>query len=377
MEKVGIVTWYWGNYGSILQAYALQNTIISLGYKCDIIQHSVNGDIKTQLQYRISHDGISQTIHYYLKKIHAKSDMHKNSEVALRKDILDKFIKKNLILSTQSYNNTDYQKCQEYDIYVCGSDQIWNPNFTFLSSFYWLGFVKNVKKIAYAPSMGNSLLTDSEKRIISNFLQSFTAISVREEKTAKVLNRILHTNDIYTVSDPTMLIDADIWRKKIPERSINRKYLFAYLIRGNKAQRDYIKDISEQHNLTLVTYPYLEENAIENDERQWGDIRCFNDDPFDFLEKIVNSDLVITDSFHCTVFSLLFHKDFYVMKKIDDTTSQFDRLAQLLGMCDENKRIIKIGDEIMPIDDDFANADRAIYDIRIKSRRYLEENLKK
>lgn len=376
MDKVGIITWYWGNYGSILQAYAIQNAIASLGYDCEIIQHHVNGNIKTQLKYRLAHLGLKKTIGYYSNKLRVKLENPKNnSRLKLRDNAFNDFIKNNLILSAESYNNINYYKCQQYDTYVCGSDQIWNPSFTFLSTFYWLGFVQNGKKISYAPSMGSEPLNNLEKKIINEYLNSFSAVSVREEKTAKMLNDILRKGDVVTVADPTMLIEANTWRNKIPKSSINEKYLFAYLIRGNKEQRVYISSTAKQKKLTLVTYPYLEGNTIEKDEKYWGDIQCFEDNPFDFLGRIANADLVITDSFHCSVFSLMFHKDFYVMRKANDITSQFGRLEQLLGMCHEENRIIEIGDVIPSLNDDYVESDNAIENVRRLSKKFLEEAL--
>lgn len=324
-KKVGIVTWYWGNYGSILQAYALQNAIKSIGLECEVIQHHVNGNIRMQIRYRILHQGILNTLKYYLNKSIAKLQVHNKKEITLRCNALNDFIEKNIKLSSQIYNNKNYSDCQNYKYYVCGSDQIWNPNFTFFSSFYWLGFVKNGEKIAYAPSMGKTVLRKSEEKMIAKYLQSFKAISVRESKTSTLLNKILSKDKVITVSDPTMLIKADIWKEKVPSRRIKEKYLFAYLIRGNKEQRDYISTIAKQRKLVLVTYPYLEGNYINKEEKAWGDIRCSSDDPFDFLEKIFNAELIITDSFHCSVFSLLFHKDFYVLKK---------RMIQLISLQD-------------------------------------------
>lgn len=133
-KKVGIVTWYWGNYGSILQAYALQNAIKSIGLECEVIQHHVNGNIRMQIRYRILHQGILNTLKYYLNKSIAKLQVHNKKEITLRCNALNDFIEKNIKLSSQIYNNKNYSDCQNYKYYVCGSDQIWNPNFTFFSS---------------------------------------------------------------------------------------------------------------------------------------------------------------------------------------------------------------------------------------------------
>lgn len=357
MKRVGIVTWYWGNYGSILQAYALQQAVIGLGFNTEVIRHHVTGRIGTQIRYRLMHQGFVPTVRYYSNRVCAKLASDKNrGEIETRNRAFERFLRDNMLFSCEEYGNSDYYSCNGYDYYICGSDQIWNPNTTFFSDFYWLGFVKDGKKIAYAPSMGSSAINASEIRKMKEYLDTYVAISVREKKTEDVLKDTIGI-DVKTVCDPTMLLDADIWMKKLPKRSILDEYLFAYLIRGSKEQREYITHIAKQYGLKLVVYPYLEKNAIKSDEKEWGDIRCFQDAPFDFLEKIANANMVITDSFHCTVFSILFHKDYYVLKKTKDTTNQFARLDQLLGICGQKSRILSVQNSFAHVDTDFKESD--------------------
>lgn len=377
MDKVGIVTWYWGNYGSILQAYALQRAIESLGYKCEIIQHHINGDIKTQLKYRLSHEGFVSTCKYFLNKIVAKSGAKRQRELLLKRNQRFKdFISKNLKLSQTNYSNSDYKNCLDYDIYVCGSDQIWNPSFTFLSPFYWLAFLPDGRRLlSYAPSMGNAKLTGTDVVIVSKYLRKIDFISVREEKSAEMLRKIIPDLDIFTVCDPTLLIQADEWKKIIPPKHISERYLFAYLIRGNREQRELITNVAKKYGLRLVVYPFLEGNKFEKDELDWGDVRCFDDNPFDFLSKIMYADMVITDSFHCSIFSILFHKEFYVLRKTDDTTNQFNRLEYVLDLCGHSQRIIDQIYGFVRSDCCFSESDRAIDSIRKKSWNYLQKAL--
>ena len=375
MKKVGIVTWYWGNYGSILQAYALQQAVVELGFDAEVIQHRVTGRKGIQIKYRLMHQGFIPTVRYYSNRIRAKFASDKDRrEIETRYCAFEQFLRENLVFSVEKYGNSDYQNCQGYDYYICGSDQIWNPNTTFFSPFYWLGFVKAGKKIAYAPSMGSSAVNVAEIRRMKEYLETFAAISVREKKTEDVLKETIGV-DVTTVCDPTMLLDADIWRKKLPTRSVPDDYLFAYLIRGSKEQREYITQVAKRHGLKLVVYPYMEKNAIKSDEKDWGDIRCFQDSPFDFLEKISNANMVITDSFHCTVFSTLFHKDFYVLRKTKDTTNQFARMDQLLGICDQKSRILSVHNSFEHVDTDFQKSDKAISQFSRMSMEFLKNAL--
>ena len=90
MKKVGIVTWYWGNYGSILQAYALQQAIIELGLPCEVINHRVNGNAKEQILYRIKHNGILHTAGYYMRKISARMERSSVEELFCRNKAFEK-----------------------------------------------------------------------------------------------------------------------------------------------------------------------------------------------------------------------------------------------------------------------------------------------
>lgn len=377
MKKIGIITWYWGNYGSILQAYAMQQYLSMQGYDCEVVQHHVNGDLKMQARYRLSHDSplsnLSNIKNKFSGAVWAKVQ---KEERAKRAEIFESFVRDNIRLSKKSYNNQNYAECLDYDVYICGSDQIWNPSFTFLSPFYWLAFLpKGKDAVAYAPSLGTATFNGADRELVKEYLLRFKAISTREENSGKMLEEIDPRIKVQHVSDPTFLPGADFWKEKVKKKETDKKYLFAYVIKGNDRQREYIESVARDNNLELVTYPYLENHKITKDEQTWGDVRCFGDDPFDFLTKIYNAELVITDSFHCSVFSLQFHKDFYALKKCGDKTSQFNRIEQLLDTCGMRTRIIS---EDMPFGratTDFSVSDGAIARLRDESRAYLNRAL--
>lgn len=378
MKRVGIVTWYWGNYGSILQAYALQNVVQESGFDCEIIRHHVTGELKTQVTYRVKHGGLIRTTSYYWQKAVTKTLERLMKMDSGRKKILDEFVEDHLRLSERIYHNNDFSECSAYDAYICGSDQIWNPGHTFLSRFYWLDFAPvEAKRIAYAPSMGKVHLNDEEKMVVEGYLKQYTAIAVREQITADGLNAIVPDENIEVVVDPTLLIPAEKWREKLPERKIEEDYLFAYLLRGDKKQREYISKVAKEKKLKLVVYQNLEESSLMSDEKTWGDIRCNQDTPFDFLEKIYNAKMVITDSFHCTVFSLLFEKDVFLLKKKNDHTNQFTRLEQLLATCEVSNRVISENQTLPEFDIDYETVRDRIAHKRAEGREFLLKALNK
>ncbi len=373
MRKVGIVTWYWGNYGSILQAYALQQTVESLGYDCDVIKHHVTENRRKQIKYRVKHNGVLNTIRYYFSQGISKLAGHKDKERNKRISTLDAFVNKKLKLSEKKYDNSDYKQCNGYDIYISGSDQVWNPDHTFLSEFYWLNFAEPTsKRIAYAPSIGNPRLFDEDKAKIKKYLGAFAAVSVREALGTDILNGILGEDRVITMTDPTMLVPADEWEAVLPEKTVNSPYMFAYILRDTSEQRKYIKEIAKSMGLRLMVYPSLEQST---GAECWGDVNIFDDDPFDFLNRIREADVVITDSFHCSVFSLLFHKCFYVVKKAGRESSQFLRLEHLLSSCGVINRVIDIHSTITKDMYDCDKVDSAIAVEREKGLRFLREAL--
>lgn len=377
MKRIGIITWYWGNYGSILQAYALCEYLSMQGFDCEVVRHHVNGDFRTQVRYRLSHDSLSSNAANIKNKaagmIYGRIQKDERAE---RMRTFERFVEENLRLSERAYTNQDYTECTDYDAYICGSDQIWNPSFTFLSPFYWLAFLPEGKDaIAYAPSLGTAEFGNDDRETVKRYLLRFKAISTREENSGKMLETIDPRIRVSHVSDPTFLPGADFWKSKVKSTKSEKKYLFAYLIKGNDRQREYIEAVARERQLELVTYPYLENHRITKSERTWGDVRCFGDDPFDFLTKIYNAELIITDSFHCSVFSLQFRKDFYALKKCGDTTGQFNRIEQLLKACGMSGRMISEDKPFRRAETDFDASDRAIAALREESRAYLDRAL--
>lgn len=373
MKKIGIVTWYWGNYGSILQAYALQQTVERLDFNCEIIKHHVTEDRKTQIKYRVKHNGVLSTSRYYVSQGISKLAEQKDKKRNKRLATLNRFVSENLKLSAKGYGNTNYGKCNGYDAYICGSDQVWNPEHTFLSEFYWLNFADPMtKRIAYAPSLGNPRLFDEDKTIIKDYLEKFTVISVREAPSAKLLNGILGENKVITVTDPTMLVDVEEWKAVLPENMETAPYMFAYILRDTNEQREFIKKTAKSMGLKLIVYPSLERKS---DADCWGDVNIFDDDPFDFLNRIRGAEVVITDSFHCSVFSLLFHKSFYVMKKSGYESSQFLRLEHLLSSCGVMDRVVDIHSTLSMSMYDCERVDTAIVAERERSLKYLRKAL--
>ena len=345
--KIGIVTWYWGNYGSELQAYALQRALENEGCEAIIIQHDLSDTSLQRAMVKTKYIGIGNTIKLYGRKLLGKlTQKNAEAQTARRSQAFNEFIARDLKLTSTCYCSTDYaSSANEFDDLVCGSDQIWNPVSTAYHDFYWLGFCDNGRKFSYAPSMGAKPLSPSEKIIIESYLKGFRAISVREQKSADILNSLNGvTLHVETVLDPTLLLKVQEWREFAQSSQMEKMgeddYLFAYLLRPTEEQCQHISSYASNKGLKIVTYPLLEQMRVSNELVSWGDEKIFADGPREFLARILNASCVVTDSFHCTLFSILFQKELFVFKKAYSDKTQFERIQNLLSVFELEDRVV-------------------------------------
>lgn len=376
--KLGGLTWWRNNYGSILQAYALQQKLNE--YK------DVNYEIICQFGKKIaSIDNLADKI----RKIGLKHTAHKIfwkfclPGVNSRNRRIQSFIDKNLYVSREQYTNETIRDANAiYDGFICGSDQIWNPALVNVHDIYWLGFAEYGKaKIAYAPSFGVSTVSEQQKIGIRDNLKSFTAISCREESGTNAINDILNSNLCKTVLDPTMLVERRMWDNLcLSSHNVlcNKPYIFAYILRGTKQQRKIIEAYAKIHGLDIVTIPFLETEKIELYDFKFGNVKIWDANPVDFINIIRNATCVFTDSFHSTVFSCLYHVPFFIFPKIG--TAQMSRIEGLQKMLKIDSRIVHDLDEVKSIEKkqiDWDSVDKEILKHRLESEQFLSDAIEK
>lgn len=355
-KRVAIITMFHNsiNYGGVLQAYALQTTIQNLGFDCDVIRYSKNekavtiSAVKRELLEGSStlehitkiYDLFVRTVRYILKNAFKKLvlKIYLDQKISLRKNAFAIFNKEH-VPSTKPYTDETISECvEDYDIFVCGSDQIWNPKgFT---PAYFLDFVPESKlKIAYAPSIALNSLIDPEIACIQPLVNRFDAISVREER-GKELVEMLTDKEVYWVLDPTLLLEYDEWKKIIRPYPIKRPYIFCYMLGKSKENKQFVLNVAEKLGMPVVTIPFVtKDNFIS---LTYGDIWVYDAGPGEFLSLIQNARYVITDSFHGSVFSIIFRKNFFTLKRSNDDTrsSVNSRVYSLLEICQLEDRLI-------------------------------------
>ena len=373
---IGGITWWRNNYGSILQAYALQEYIkLTSDIEYEIInQYGSTIYSANNILDKIRRIGLKGTLKKGFWKIAFPGIIKRNKNI-------QHFVDSNLNISNSCFTEqTIGQANDRYDGFICGSDQIWNTSLVSPDNpIYWLKFAEDGKrKISYAPSIGVSELNDDEKEAVKSNLSSFHSVSCREETGTKAINEALGEDKCVTVLDPTLLVDRTVWDNISCEKIYEEPYLFVYLLRGTKAQRKKIEDIAKAKNLKIVTIPFLDSEKICWYDSRFGNYKLWDASPADFVSAIRYSEFVITDSFHCMIFSCLYHREFLTFPKIGN--AQMNRITGLQELFQMSSRMI---DESTPIDNvqniekiDWELVDRILHEKRASSRQYLDNALK-
>lgn len=374
MKKYAGITWWKGNYGSILQAYALEKAIEKIGgVDYEILQQfTVNAFSATSMFKYIKEKGIIKTIITAKKK-------YGNKRLRDRKRKCEEFITSNMRISKKSYSTDDLKSIEDdYTGFICGSDQIWNPVFTSRDSIYWLGFSNRVQKIAYAPSIGITDVTEEMQEEIRSALQSFEAISCRENAGTKLINDIIGKEVCQTVLDPTLLLTRDEWDSLVTDSSINEPYVFSYILRGSDEQRKLVKLFAKEKDLKLVTIPFLEAEYTTSLDGKYADINFTDASPIDFISLIKNATYVFTDSFHCMIFSCIYHRTFFSLHKTGK--NQMLRIKDFQSWLKIGNRVIENYDDVLRLletdmDSMWVSFEQRVCEERKNSLEYLQRAL--
>lgn len=239
---------------------------------------------------------------------------------------------------------------------------------------------KGKNKIAYAPSLGVSTVTEKQKEQIKTNLSSFKAVSCRESSGAITINQIIGEKKCEAVLDPTMLIERKFWDTISENKIYNEKYIFAYMLRGTAKQRKYIEKLAREKNLKIVSIPFLDYEKIDLYDLKFGDYKLWDADPAEFISAIRHAEYVFCDSFHCIVFSILYHRPFFVFPKVGADgkikESQISRMKDLLELTGIKNRIL-FENIVADLDAEinWDNSDREIQKARSDSEQYLEQAL--
>ena len=324
MKKVAIMTWYQHkNYGTTLQALALQRVIENLGYSVEGIDYYSKGYFReTFLEKILSKNRLKEGLRNKINRVMYGTVADNKKDIRYKKFIED-FITFHAKTQTSSQL---FRLNEEFDAFVCGSDQIWSPSE--FNSKYFLDFVKDdIKKISYAPSFGvNYIENDCVRENIGGLVSKIPHLSVRESRGAKILKEY-YGIDAKVVIDPTLLLNAKEWLLySNKEYKVDSNILLCYFLGENeKVWRD-VERIAKLRNLKVAVIPVFSKDY----RRKYKILGGVG--PAEFVTLFSKVSYVCTDSFHGTVFSILFRKEFKTFKRFEDNNpkSQNSRIISLL-----------------------------------------------
>ena len=383
MKKIGCVIAYGGiNFGTLLQDYATIAKIQDFGYECEIIRYKKRLSFveKVKMIFRMmrigDYSGPRRSIN---KKWHVATNKKYAAERQLRINASKRFGQRYLEPLFKVYDG--YQALcngsRNYSLVLVGSDQIWSL-ISLYGNYYNLMFVDDsVPKVSYASSFGVKAIPDFQKKATKHYLDRFAMIGVREE-SGKAIVDSLSKNNATVVADPTMLLSAEEWTDFIADSPITTpdSYIFCYFLGTNIDARKAVNKLREETGCKIVAIKHGDE-YFKYDET-FGDISLNDVDAKDFLKLIKNAEYVCTDSFHCSVFSILFHKKFMTFYRFNNQSkaSRNTRIDNLLSLFSLQERLYN-GD-IMQIQDDinYQNVDKSLAEYRESSLNFLKEELK-
>lgn len=346
MKKIGIITIIDNeNCGNRLQNYALQEVIRNFGYEAITIKNEklLNSPENYFFNY----------LRYIKKKL----------KTLLNKKKIKQFydFNKNITFSKKTYTCKTKKLNKKFSYFIVGSDQVWKPTRKRLSYIDLLEFSDNNKRIAYAASFGIDEIDEESKQKLQQALPKFRAISVREEAGKKIIEESTNLKDIEIVLDPTLLIDKEKWIsiEKNPFRNKKENYIFSYFL--GEEDLEYVKNYCNKNNIELINF--YEEN------KNYG--------PAEFLYLINHAKIILTDSFHGSVFSIIFNKPFLVFERKEKTNnnnmnSRIETLLKTFELKDQ-KFSGTIEEENYNID--YSKVNDILIKNQKKSKKFLEKVL--
>lgn len=334
--NIGIITYHRSiNYGAILQAYALQKTLVNMGHSPEIIDYAYP---------RFGVESGSRFLrmrHFVWRRIFERALVGTVREVKS-----DDFRRQNFRQSAQKYLNskTLHSDPPLYDAYITGSDQVWNPRVNNNDSSFYLTFAPDGKRrISYAASFGVSQIHEEYCSTYAQWLAQIDNISVREVEGNQIV-RELTGRDVEIALDPSLLLDQDEWNKIAAPYESSKPYILCYYMPGDKLVNKSItllaRQISIHTDWRIVCIGQKEYMRLKT--RQCS---VFDAGPADFLGLFQNASFVVTNSFHGTAFSIIYRKPFLVPinQDLPPKKALTSRISTLLKTLELDHRLLPAG----------------------------------
>lgn len=363
MQKIALMTWHHvENYGTAYQAYALKSVIQSLGFSVDLIDYRRN--CEAPLKQRRLIDLLAAMCH--------RIGQESVKMYVEPKAMFNEFFEKYFTYTKRCTYSQDFCKLNmKYNGFVCGSDQIWGPEW--FDSRFFLDFVSDGNRlIAYAPSFGVDEIHDKDiEKEMSKQIRRFKHLSVRESSGCCIIKKITDRDDTINVLDPVLLLKKNEW-EQIEDRSINipNKYMLLFFLKNNQVYFNHAINLAH-----MMGFEPIVMHCTQSEDSEYANIE--NGSPEQLLWLIQNASYVCTDSFHITVLAIIFNREFLVYNKtiapeIEDKSGRIVDLLRRLEIQGHLYTPEKVNIDMI----DYVQVNTKLEMLRTDSIRYLATALK-
>lgn len=376
--KIGVITFFDnGNYGSELQAIATKEFCSSRGHdvtflriysSCKFIRFLNRLSDRFTVWYNCKKDAS-------YRKCYRDRLNNRTAQPTISKE-LARCIHNSVSREIKTGNIAAWhmRHFSPYDCYVCGSDQVWSALRIPVWKTNFLPGVSPMRKIAYAPSIDINDVPEHYIRTVAPLVRDFEFLSVREESAAKVFKECMGVSPRIVV-DPTILVGCDTWERILSKEGLEKpknNYIFCYFLGDlQDAQIEFLNNYAGDREVIILPY--------EHHSKRLNKGKYVLADQFEFINYLRYADYVFTDSFHATVFSLLFNKEFSVFQRSHiGLTKQTSRIESLLSMVHLENRLVSNVNEVESFQDiDYSKINKILDFERSKSIEYFENALNK
>lgn len=373
------IKYFHNNYGGLLQAFATTQIFESRGIPYELIRY----EKKKSVAFAIK--SIPRLFNQVLRNdkyeaIQKKMSLKKHSEFAqnnvIRMKAFERFKEAHFTKLSQLYYGFDHLSdcAKNYTAVVTGSDQLWSPA-GLPTNFYNLKFVPDViRKISYASSFGVKKIPFYQRKRTADFLKRIEFISTRENRGSEIVKE-LTGKDVPVLLDPVFMFDMQQWNKMISGQELcGEPYIFAYFLGANAEHRKAVKELSKTTGCKIVALRHLDQ-FIPEDET-FGDYAPYDVGPEEFLKFLRGAQYVCSDSFHGSVFSIIYKKKFVTFNRYDEQSrhsknSRIDTLCKNLGL--EERRFNGNLIEAMQHDIDYDAVNTKLLVLKAESEAYLDK----
>lgn len=335
--KIGLITYCIGNQGSALQCYATQKYLSERGIDCCLFTRYESGiaRILQSLEYRVSAYLKLFKFPYY-KSVYRECRQLQNSNIFMTRETADaikRFVDEYICTEQSSWKQLQKMaKSDEYMAFFSGSDQIWSGAWFLTNRIWFLRFCPKYKRVAWMPSFGSNSIAEYNRDIYRRYISEYQFLSVREPEGQKIIYE-LTGKEVPVLPDPVYLLSADEWRMISMKITFESKYILMFFIsKPSPYAVAYAQKKAAQCHAQIIWLSY--DHSLDGTFVDGG--------PREFISYIDKAELVLTDSFHASLFSIILSTPFYIYRRTDNSgNKQIGRVHNLLEKFHMQNRLIE------------------------------------